>query len=197
MLTQKRIKIPTISFESLPSDMQINVLNWMTFLTLVTMSCTNKLLKENINLFIQDKFKELSYTATSWNQFLIGASSIYKLGRFLGYRPIVPYTFICQIKLHLTDFMTDKLINISALELIYFVLSGSFISNKEIFSSNLENLMKNTRIYSDYSRRSEIQLQDVEQAIHLLFKIYKPSRKYNSLEDEDITLDPHFIPGKV
>jgi hypothetical protein len=97
------------------------VVRWMTFSTLVAMSCTSQSLRDNVHAEASRLFRKASAAATSWNAFLIEASTIYKLGRLLGHRPSVPYTFIRHLcTAHLTDFMTDIPIDAPALELIYF-----------------------------------------------------------------------------
>ena len=113
-------------FESLSFDMCNTVIRFMTFSTLVAMSRTSKLQRDNIQTQSKIMFQDAVNAATSWYKFLIGASLIYKLGRFIGHRPNVPIEFQRHCRGYIQDLRIDNRITQAAMEFSYFVIMAVY-----------------------------------------------------------------------
>ena len=185
-------------FELLDHDMQIQVMRWMSFSTLVAMSCTNRSCQHTVHIAARLLFDETSAAATS-STFLLGASTIYKLGRLLGQRPTVPYDFIkgvvrCGYLYLLTPDMSPP-----ALELIYFVMMGTrntsqeeggllaAILHKAVIFLEADSLSVKFRVFHG----NIIKLHHVEHALHLI-GTETITRAYRRLTLDDDDDDPDY-----
>lgn len=181
-------------FESLSFDMCNTVIRFMTFSTLVAMSRTSKLQRDNIQTQSKIMFQDAVNAATSWYKFIIGASLIYKLGRFIGHRPIVPIEFQRHCRGCIQDLRIDIRITQAAMEFSYFVMGASWQStHKKILKSgvleyktNVQHLMRLVNLYILSDKRKTIRFRDVERAIH---HFYEP-RPYMKFEKTTLVFTP-------
>ncbi len=114
--------LSVFSFNLASSDVKRTIFRWMHFSTLVAVSCASKTLHMEVLEEAHLLFDDLTTAASTWQAFIDGAATIYKLGYFIGRRVEVPDKFVNDLY-GKYSVIAGPTFTSQALELIYFVVT--------------------------------------------------------------------------
>lgn len=205
-----------VAFEQLPNDVQFMVLRWMTVSTMTILACTSRSSHRTVRHGAGVLFEEVaSIASSSWHSFLVGAGTVYKLARLASRHPVVTWEFRKWCSEAVESVIGGPYarpyaqINELALELLYFVLVGTYNARQWTLphiltwseSRNLINpdigssLIRDSVTLMLHSYGHELKIEHVEHAIELQCRTVKKSKAlYESHLDDNEDLDPNFEP---
>ena len=157
----------------------------------------------------------VSIASTSWHSFLVGATTMYKLARLMGHRPVVPCEFRDWCFRFLMEFNCDARIDVLALDLLYLLLIGSYNARGLTGKLNgnylllpgvegsliLDAVTYMVHAHDDADDDVELKMEHVEHAIQLHVRRACPTAKQvkvlyklDCAQFDNEELDPDFEP---